>query len=60
MPAQIEDKARNSQMSVVGTRSSTSNDLECDPIRDEAEICEQMDIEKDPAVEDHFPSLLEA
>eukprot|EP00978_Attheya_sp_CCMP212_P013159 scaffold32954_cov51-Attheya_sp.AAC.1 len=60
MPAQIEDKARNSQMSVAGTRSSTPNDLECDTIRDEAEICEQVDIEKDPVVEDHFPSLLEA
>jgi len=60
VPAQIEDKARNSQMSVVGTRSSTPNDLECDTIRNEVEICEQMDIKKDPAFEDHFPSLLEA
>eukprot|EP00550_Attheya_septentrionalis_P010981 CAMPEP_0198304426 /NCGR_PEP_ID=MMETSP1449-20131203/57396_1 /TAXON_ID=420275 /ORGANISM="Attheya septentrionalis, Strain CCMP2084" /LENGTH=840 /DNA_ID=CAMNT_0044006949 /DNA_START=28 /DNA_END=2553 /DNA_ORIENTATION=- len=60
MPPQIEDTARNSQMSVVGTRSSMPNDLECDTIRNEVEICEQMDIKKDPAFEDHFPSLLEA
>jgi hypothetical protein len=59
MRAQIEDTARNSQMSVVNTRSSTPNDLECDIIRDEAEICEQMEIEKETAVEDHCPSLLE-